>query len=364
MKKLNLFLKATLVLTLAFYSCSSESNEPECTPTPTLTTNDVTELTDVTATFSGKIVAPTCESTVTSQGFVYAKTTLPKTDDIVIEVNGENISSEITGLERNTLYYMRTFFVNPTGEYYGEQVEFKTAIGEIVLFTKEATDITNNSAVTGGVIEDNGGAPVISSGVCWSTSSNPTVNDSKLENTSGNTDFTLQLSDLLEDTTYYVRAYVTNEEGTTYGEEKTFTTPKLLYKVEVSIGGTPVACGEPASYFYFELTHKFDSNDVIFDAAEGGDQRNLSYVKEDVINDNLEIIIHLAKFNPENPTGYIGGGALNNMKVVITNLGTNEKVVDITLPELFICTDSAYKNIINFNPVDGSHTVERLTYGF
>ena len=43
---------------------------------------------------------------------------------------------------------------------------------------------------------------------------------------------------------------------------------------------------------------------------------------------------------------------------------TNEEVLNITLPSLFICTDVAYKNIINFNPVDNSYTVEQLTYGF
>ena len=52
------------------------------------------------------------------------------------------------------------------------------------------------------------------------------------------------------------------------------------------------------------------------------------------------------------------------MLLVITNTDSNEEVLNITLPSLFICTDVAYKNIINFNPVDNSHTVERLTYGF
>ena len=92
-----------LITILILNSCSSNTDnpdEPDCTLTPTLTTQDVSNITDTGASFSGQIVAPTCEGTVTSQGFVYAKTTLPKVDDFVIEVAGVNISSEVSNLDR------------------------------------------------------------------------------------------------------------------------------------------------------------------------------------------------------------------------------------------------------------------------
>lgn len=348
-------------------SCSSNTDNPDnpdCKLTPTLSTQEVSNVMDTSANFSGQIIAPTCESTVTSQGFVYAKTTLPKTDDFIIELSGENISSDVSNLERNTIYFMRTFFVNPTGEYYGNQVEFKTAIGDIDITTKNIENITSNSAKSGGVIDDDGGAEIISQGVCWSTSTNPTINDYKIQDSSGSSNFNSELIGLLEDTTYYVRAFATNENGTTYGNEVSFSTLKPLYNVELIISGSPESCGVRADYFYYELNYKFDDNDIISEAAEGGDERNLSHSKEGTIKNNLEVTIHLAQFNSNTPNETTGKGSLDNMSIKITHLGSNQVVLDISLQSLFICTDSAYKNIINFNPNDGSHTVERLTYGF
>ena len=62
---------------------------PVCSSSPTLRTNEVSNITDTSVTFSGTIEAPTCDPSVTSQGFVYGLNTLPKTTDEVIEVNGK-----------------------------------------------------------------------------------------------------------------------------------------------------------------------------------------------------------------------------------------------------------------------------------
>ncbi len=217
-----------LITILILNSCSSNTDnpdEPDCTLTPTLTTQDVSNITDTGASFIGQIVAPTCESTVTSQGFVYAKTTLPKIDDIVVEVNGESISSDVSNLERNTKYYMRTFFVNPTGDYYGNQVEFTTAIGEVEITTKQVENINYDSADSGGIITDDGGANIKSRGVCWSTNQQPTIDNEFVINGSGVGDFKSSLTNLNELTTYYVRAFASNDIATVYGNEVSFTTP-------------------------------------------------------------------------------------------------------------------------------------------
>jgi len=78
----------------------------------------------------------------------------------------------------------------------------------------------------------------------------------------------------------------------------------------------------------------------------------------------LEVTIHLNQFDPDNPSNEFKGAYLDNMTLVITNIESSEEVLNITLPSLFICTDVAYENIINFNPVDNNYTVEQLTYGF
>lgn len=352
------------LLIIFLYSCSDNIDDLKCSLTPTLLTEQVSNITATSAKFVGQIKPPTCESTVTSQGFVYAKTTLPKTDDLILEVNGENISSELADLERNTTYYVRTFFVNPTGEYYGNQVDFTTAIGKINLTTKSVENITINSAKAGAVINDDGGGEIINKGICWSTSQNPTINDNKLEDSSLNYEFDFEINKLIENTTYYVRAFVTNENGTTYGNEETFVTLTAVYKVELEITGHTNSCGVEANYFYYRVNYKFDGNDVLSEGAEGWEGSSFNHSKEGSIRNNLEVTIHLGGFDPHNPDETFKGTYLDNMSIIITNSNTNVQVLNSSLESLFICTDTAYKNVINFNPNDGVYNIERLTYGF
>ena len=56
------------------------------------------------------------------------------------------------------------------------------------LTTNIATNITDNSAVSGGDISDDGGAEIISKGVCWSVSSTPTIDFNKLSLKLSNSD--------------------------------------------------------------------------------------------------------------------------------------------------------------------------------
>jgi len=95
-----------------------------------------------------------------------------------------------------------------------------------VVYTLEPFNITGNSAMVTGEIFSNGGAAVIASGVVWSTSSGPTVAlaTRTTDGTSQGT-WVSTITGLTENTTYYVRAYATNVNGTGYGEEIMFTTP-------------------------------------------------------------------------------------------------------------------------------------------
>ena len=83
--------------------------------------------------------------------------------------------------------------------------------------------ITNTTAISGGNISDAGNSPIIKRGVVWSTSISPTIalNTKTIDGT-GTGIFTSNLTNLTTGSTYYVRAYATNEVGTSYGAEKTF----------------------------------------------------------------------------------------------------------------------------------------------
>jgi surface protein len=209
------------------FACSEETTKldetPKCTTSPTLTTNEVSNLTDTSVTFLGTIGAPTCDPTITSQGFVYGLSTLPKITDEVIEVNGNTISKEITGLQQNQTYYYRTYFTNPTGTYYGNEISFQTNIGVVLLNSNGVTNIKAFSADVSSNISSSGGGNVIARGVCWSTNPTPTIADSKTEDGSGLGRFTSNLVGLTEDTVYNVRTYAINEIGTYYGNVVMFS---------------------------------------------------------------------------------------------------------------------------------------------
>ena len=87
------------------------------------------------------------------------------------------------------------------------------------------SSITINSAISGGVITSNGGENITAKGVIWSTSQNPTIElSTKTVDGTGTDSFTSSITSLSSNTTYYVRAYATNNVGTSYGNEVTFTT--------------------------------------------------------------------------------------------------------------------------------------------
>lgn len=90
--------------------------------------------------------------------------------------------------------------------------------------TNSITSITSVSAISGGHISDDGGGEVLSRGVCWSTTSNPTVQNNHTNDGNTTGTFTSNITGLLPGTTYYLRAYATNAAGTAYGQELIFQT--------------------------------------------------------------------------------------------------------------------------------------------
>ena len=90
--------------------------------------------------------------------------------------------------------------------------------------TLSVTDITISSAICEGLVDDDGGSPVTERGICWSTSSFPTINGSHSANGNGTGTFSVTINGLSEGTTYHVRAYAVNAKGTAYGGDVSFTT--------------------------------------------------------------------------------------------------------------------------------------------
>ena len=121
--------------------------------------------------------------------------------------------------------------------------------------TTEVSSITAISASSGGDVTSDGGASVTARGVCWRTSTNPTISNSHTTDGTGTGSFPSSITGLIPGTTYHVRAYATNSAGTGYGSDVTFKTfyASTLY---VSLSGE---CGDK--------TPCYDSIQEAIDAA-------------------------------------------------------------------------------------------------
>jgi hypothetical protein len=127
---------------------------------------------------------------------------------------------------------VRAWAYNDAGYAYGSQISFTTAASAIpTVNTNAVTNITTNTASSGGNIVDNGGSVITAKGVCWSTSNNPTLANSFTINGNGSSSFSTYVSSLNAGTTYYVRAYATNSTGTAYGNQVSFTTQPISVPV-------------------------------------------------------------------------------------------------------------------------------------
>lgn len=99
------------------------------------------------------------------------------------------------------------------------------------LTTMAITGVSYTSAISGGEVTDEGSAPVVSKGVCWNTTADPTIANNKTIEIGGPGVFTSNITLLTSNTMYYVRAYATSSIGTGYGNQITFTTGQIKVPV-------------------------------------------------------------------------------------------------------------------------------------
>jgi uncharacterized protein (TIGR02145 family) len=126
----------------------------------------------------------------------------------------------------NTTYTYRVYSSNLAGKstLYSNEATVKMVSGPI-LTTTSVTEVSAIGAKSGGNITSDGGSPITAKGVVWSTETAPTVSlVTKTSDGTGTGTFQSTLTGLAGNIKYYVRAYATTGLGTTYGEEKVFTT--------------------------------------------------------------------------------------------------------------------------------------------
>ena len=226
---------------------------------PIVTTSSVKNITGTTAICGGN-VTDDGGLEVIARGVCWSTYQNPTINDYHT-YDGSGIGmfdSSLNNLNIQTTYYVVAYATNERGTVYGEQKQFTTKDGLPTVTTNNVINITATSATCGGYIISDGGFEVTARGVCWSTSQNPTINDSHTSDGSGTGSFTSSLNNLSDHTIYYVRAYATNYYGTKYGPQKEFLAkyPGTLSGV-FSVSDTQQVCFSQGNLQYQASTNSW-----------------------------------------------------------------------------------------------------------
>ncbi len=90
--------------------------------------------------------------------------------------------------------------------------------------TIDAANITQTTALIGGVLLDDGGAIILEKGFLYGTDANLNNSSSKIIYNGEYMEYSVMIKELEPNTTYYYKAYALNSEGIAFGAEKNFTT--------------------------------------------------------------------------------------------------------------------------------------------
>ena len=219
------------------------------TTVPNVTTTTPSSITSNSAVCGGNVTSDG-GAAVTSRGVCWSTSSDPS-------ISGQHIPSgagtgpfsvTISNLSVNTTYYVRAFATNQNGTAYGDIIPLSTVTTSPSVTTGSVSNITHNSAECTGNVTSDGGASITARGICWSTTQNPTISGSHSAATGTTGTFTSSLTGLSPSTTYYVRAYATNANGTSYGNQITFTTvsaitPTVTTSTVSNITASSANCG-------------------------------------------------------------------------------------------------------------------------
>jgi len=215
-------LMITAIVLLLATACKKE----EPATKPSLSTTPASNITTTSAT-SGGIIADDGGATIISNGVCWGKTENPtiegsKTNE---SVGTGQFVSNLTGLDAGTTYHVRAYATNPVGTSYGADMTFLTLGQAPSGLTQPPSNVTAVTATLNATVNPNDLSTTVTFEYGLTTSYGSTAAASPSPVT-GNTmvNVMAEISGLLPATTYHYRVKTVNSIGTTYSEDKTFTT--------------------------------------------------------------------------------------------------------------------------------------------
>ena len=215
-------LMITAIVLLLATACKKE----EPATKPSLSTTPASNITTTSAT-SGGIIADDGGATIISNGVCWGKTENPtiegsKTNE---SVGTGQFVSNLTGLDAGTTYHVRAYATNPVGTSYGADMTFLTLGQAPSGLTQPPSNVTAVTATLNATVNPNDLSTTVTFEYGLTTSYGSTAAASPSPVT-GNTmvNVMAEISGLLPATIYHYRVKTVNSIGTTYSEDKTFTT--------------------------------------------------------------------------------------------------------------------------------------------
>ncbi len=144
-----------------------------------------------------------------------------------------------------------------------------------IVITTEVSNITKTTAQSGGNITSEGSGTIIERGVCWSTDPSPNISDSRSKDGAGAGSFSSLITGLKAGTIYYLRAYASNSDGTSYGMALSFTTVSPLTDIEGNTYNT-IDIGTQSWMAENLRTTKYNDNTSIPNITDNTTWANLS----------------------------------------------------------------------------------------
>jgi uncharacterized protein (TIGR02145 family) len=237
---------------------------------PSLTTTAATNVTATSLTTGGNITSDGGQG-ISKRGICWANHTGPTVADSITNdgSGGGSFTSNLTNLGANTIYYIRAYASNPSGTAYGDEIMVTTSQGVPSVTTTAISNIQPLSAVSGGNVTNDGGASVTERGVVYSTTANPTISNNKITGGTGTGTFTVTLSPLASQQTYYVRAYATNSNGTAYGNQVQFNASSANTVTDIDGNVYPyiTLCGVTITTVNLKTT-KYRNGDAITNGSD------------------------------------------------------------------------------------------------
>ena len=225
MKLLNKVSIGFLMILMFILTTSCEKKQ-----VPVLTTSEITNIAGTTAT-SGGTITDEGSGTVISRGVCWSTGTAPSINDNKTSdgAGAGTFTSDITGLNGATRYYVRGYATNSVGTGYGMAMSFTTMGQKPTAITLNATNVTSTSATLNGAVNAN----YLSTSIViqYGTTSNYTDSIVASQSpVSGNESINVNASinSLIPNTNYFYRLKASNSIGISYGNQISFKTNPIL----------------------------------------------------------------------------------------------------------------------------------------